>query len=135
MGRISVKIRNLKRFEAAMRKSPKTVAKHLQKAISKSTLLFSKEAKDNIRTGRSMYKPPLDTGVMMNSIFPVITTLRGVVKVGSSKALNYASFVHEGTSKMQARPFFDITADTTSVEINNIFERGLNDAIKEVARG
>lgn len=131
MAQVNVRIENLDKFLKAMQQSPAIVGKHLQRGVQKATLHFLAATKDNIRTSRNMWKAPIDTGYMWNTLFTSIYPFRGEI----IPTANYAVFVHEGTFKMEARPFFDITEQTDRGKLEKIFADELNAAMQEVARG
>lgn len=129
MSKVTVKIPNLAAFEAKLKSSPAIFGKHLQTAITAATFLFTREVKDNIRKGTDMWKPPIATGVMVNTIYPIVSTLRGEI----IPQADYSVYVHEGTRFMRARPYLEITEKTAQQEINKIFEDELNSAMGDFA--
>jgi HK97 gp10 family phage protein len=130
MPQITMTIKNMAAFQAALGQSPQIVSKHLQKAISLSSVHFLSAVKQNIRTGTDMWKPPIDTGYMWNTIFSNVFPLKTEIYATA----DYAVYVHEGTSKMRARPFFTITAEREEKAIDKIFTDELNAALQEVSR-
>lgn len=131
MPNIQIKIKNLPEFQRAMAKAPQIVGRHLQSAVEKAGALFLSESKQNIRTGLDMWKAPIDTGYMWNHIFLNIFPLRAEIY----PTADYAVYVHEGTSRMVARPFFDITAQHSERDLADFFADELEKAMTEVARG
>lgn len=129
MPEIKITFKDMDRFRAALKASPRIVAKHLQKAITTATFQFERAVKQNIRTGRDMWKPPIDTGRMWNAFQTSIYTLRGEI----TNPVRYSVFVHEGTYKMQARPFLTITERTEQEPINKLFQDELEAAMNEIA--
>lgn len=129
MADVQIRIENLSEFETAMAKSPQIVSKRLQTGIDRAGNTFLAATKENIRTGREMWKPPIDTGYMWNHIFLTLQPLKATIY----PTANYATFVHDGTSRMQARPFFDITERSEQSQIERIFEEELKNAMQEIA--
>ena len=76
MSTISIKIQGLAGFEAAMKKSPQIVGRRLQESLKKAAFYFHGETLKNIRTGRDMWKSPIDTGFMWTNIYTSIFPLR-----------------------------------------------------------
>ncbi len=127
---VSISIPNLKIFEEAIRKSPYIVGKHLQNAITEAGYFFERETKQVIRNSTDMWKSPIDTGYMWNTIYTEISSLRAEIVPRA----NYSVFVHQGTRFMQARPFFEITAKHANKDLVQIFENNLDKAMSEIAR-
>lgn len=126
---INIRIDGLDNFLAKLSKSPVVVTKHLQRAIEIAGNQFLAGTKQNIKTGREMWKSPIDTGRMWNSLYLTVGNLYAQIR----PTVNYAVFVHQGTFKMQARPFFEITERTERMSIERIFQMELNAAMKEIS--
>ncbi|KXL53378.1 hypothetical protein CLNEO_13490 [Anaerotignum neopropionicum] len=62
----------------------------------------------------------VDTGALKNSITHVVEN--NAVEIGTS--VEYSPFVHEGTSKMEGRPFLQNAVDEHMTEIVQYFKRG-----------
>lgn len=129
MTQVNVTIKNLDKFLGALNKAPTRVAKHLQSAIETAGYSFQRETKSNIRSGRDMWKAPIDTGYMWNHIFLTVTALRAEI----IPTANYAIYVHQGTGRMRARPFLEITMGYQQANIDKIFENELTAAMREIA--
>lgn len=81
-----------------------------------------------------MWKSPLDTGTMMRNVQIVEKSPLRVVISPSNTITPYAKFVHEGTSRMQARPFLEITKQTEEKNIQSFFHRTLEGFVRALAR-
>lgn len=96
------------------------------------------EIKDNIEEVEKAFKAvviqmrnvavsnvPVDTGDLKASVasHPVETNESNVFQLGSN--LEYASFIHDGTHKIPARPFLDHAIDQLESEIANIIADAL----------
>lgn len=60
---------------------------------------------------------PVDTGRMRASIYTTISSTMAIVQ----PKVDYAIYVHEGTSKMKARPFMANALDKVKKNSNSIF--------------
>lgn len=129
MADIKIRIENLAEFQQALGKSPQIVGKRLHRGIDRAGNVFLAGTKENIRSGRDMWKAPIDTGYMWNHIFLSVQPLKATIY----PTADYATFVHDGTSKMQARPFFEITERTEQNEIERIFQEELANALEEIS--
>ena len=78
----------------------------IQEELEKSAYEIEKQAKANC---------PVDTGRLRNSIKADIDDLE--VNVGTD--VFYAPFVHDGTYKMEARPFLESAAETVLDDIED----------------
>ncbi len=125
---VNITIQNLDTFRKALEKSPQIVGKHLDRALNLAATTFLGKTKDNIRQGVDMWKPPIDTGYMWNHIFFNIFPLKAEIY----PTAEYATYVHDGTNRMRARPFFDITMNREGDNLNKIFEDELESALREI---
>lgn len=127
-----LRIENFDKFLAKLSQSPKIMAKHLQRAVDEAGNHFLSATKQNIRTSREMWKAPIDTGLMWNSIFLNVFPLRAEIFLTVDYTVDYAVYVHQGTTRMRARPFLEITERTEHAELERIFARNLNEAMEEI---
>ena len=82
-----------------------------------------------------MWKPPIDTGAMRRGIHSdYINRFKRQAIIKPSISTPYALYVHQGTRKMKARPFFEITKKHEEKNISNFFNQALNNAVKEIVR-
>ena len=106
----------------------------LEKAMRDAAMNVEGKAKENCQPGTSpYYRAPHITGTMLRSIASKADVkgneVKGIVHAGGEKA-NYAEEVHEGTSRMEARPFIldaILEKESETVEI-------LSGAVKEAIR-
>jgi len=90
-----IKIGSKPAFEKVAKKFervPRQITKDAGSAIKEAALIIE---------GWGKFYTPVDTGRLRASIY---TTLRSMSAIVQPKT-NYALFVHEGTSRMKARPF------------------------------
>ena len=104
----------------------------LKGAMTDAAMNIEGKAKENCTPGQSpYYKAPLITGTMRRSISSKVEVkgneIRGVVGAG----VDYAIDVHEGTSRMEARPFI-LDAITEKEDDTLGF---LSDAVESNLRG
>lgn len=131
MPNISVHIEGLDTFIKGIKLAPQIFAKRLQRAIEIAGNHYLAATKQTIRNGTGMWKPPIDTGFMWNNIFLTVTQFKAEI----IPIANYAIYVHEGTSRMRARPFLEITERNEMSKIESIFQTELEQAMKEAANG
>lgn len=127
---IKVEIPNLSQFVDAVRQSPRIVGRRLGEAIMRAGLQFEADTKNVIVSGTGMYRRPFQTGNLWRSIHAEWNQLTSTITAN----VDYAIYVHEGTYKMQARPFFDITSDLYRDKTEAIFKEQLNLAMDEIAQ-
>jgi len=134
---IKIHIANLPQVQAALRRSPQIVSKHINKAIKLSIMDLRNSAGE---------KTPVDTGRLRGSYQVKFGTLRGELQ----PTANYAYFVHEGhrqqvgryvpaigkrlvKSFVKGNPFLKNAVSETERKINERFDMGLKDALNEIA--
>ena len=128
MVNIQIKIKNEGKILKKFSEMPGKVAKNLQKAIGKVGVYTAAKSKMVITSGVGMWKSPIDTGQMRQGISSTTGRMKATIKPSSRTP--YAFFVHEGTRKMRARPFFEITARRHQKDIEDFFNKALEEAIK-----
>lgn len=128
MVEIEIKLKNKVAILNKFSRMPQQVAQNLQIAIGQAGAFTAGKAKSIITSGTGMWKSPIDTGQMRQGIQSTTGRLRATVK--TSMRTPYAVYVHEGTRKMRARPFFQITADVEKKSIEEFFNKALEKAIK-----
>lgn len=131
MAILEIKIKNIDKLVKAFREAPKVMANELQSAIGKVGGFTVGEVKKHITAGTDMFKSPIDTGAMISGI-NVFSIGKLKVTIKPSTITPYAKFVHEGTKRMRARPFFDITAKRSKKEIEDFFSRALDTAVNKI---
>jgi len=130
---------------AKLGKSGENARKGLQKGIEKACLSIVDEAKRNCTPGQSpydsMYFPsktragqtgaPFDTGMLRRSITSMVSSDDKTISGAVGTNVEYAVYVHEGTSKMQARPFITDAIRAKRGEIEDIMKKYGGDGLKE----
>ena len=94
----------------------KEVLKHLGKNIEgllkQACVIVQDDAKRNC---------PVDTGRLQGSIQHEVKGKEGIVGTN----VEYAPYVHEGTSRMPGRPFLRDAGERNKEKIRKLFEEGL----------
>ena len=109
MPQISLTIKNEAKIARAWGKFPAEMAKAIASTLQSSGVFMTGKVKEYIAAGTGMWKAPLDTGALRRGIHPIFESTKAYIR--PSDATPYATYVHEGTGRMKARPFFQITAD------------------------
>jgi len=144
---ITIKIEGLEKLKDAFKKSPGIVREQIQKAIALSVALVNREAK---------IEAPVRTGRLRSSIRSRIQPFKGIVE----PTVDYAIYVHEGTSahiirpvrrkalywkgakhpvKMvhhpgtKANPFMKRGAEKAEGKVQAIFQRAINNIARQLA--
>jgi len=100
-------------LQAKLRKIAQTQPEKVTAAMDRAVLNVVAKAKDNCTPGLSpYYRAPHITGNLSRSISGLSITdrnnIHGIVSAGDMRignTMSYAPHVHEGTTKMPARPF------------------------------
>lgn len=130
---ITLKLKNEAKILQAFRNSPKDFADELQKAMQGVSVYTLGQVKSIITSGISMWKPPIDTGAMRRGIqVKEVKPLRAIII--PSATTPYAKFVHDGTRRMKARPFFDITVKEKQKDVQKFFQKALDNVVNKIAR-
>jgi len=78
-----------------------------------------------ITEGPGYFRPPVDTGRLRSSMTYQVDEQNEVVIVGSN--VEYAPYVHEGTSRMTGRPFLKDSLENYRDDYNEIATKILGD--------
>lgn len=132
MALISIQIKNADKIISAFARAPQKMARGIQNALERTGVYVTGKTKEHITAGTEMWKPPIDTGAMRRGINMSSRQMKVVVK--PSEMTEYARYVHEGTSRMIGRPFFDITAKREKNSIKKFFEDELKDTLKNILK-
>lgn len=131
---ISVKLKDEARILNAFRKAPALFARELQKALEVTGIETESIVKEDvIERGLGMWKPPVDTRTMKKGIQMTEKRPMRVILTASSTT-PYAKYVHDGTRKMKARPFFTITAERKKKAIQDIFSKKMAIIIDKIVK-
>ena len=119
---IKVSIPNLAKVKSAFNKYPTFAAKEIQTALLKSLYEIQRD---------SRMATPVDTGRLRNSIGQaggdgIFEVKKMSAEIGTN--VKYAVYVHEGTSRMPARPFLQQGVDRAMSKIKEYFK----DAVENV---
>lgn len=128
---MEITLKNAARIISAYNKAPADVSRGIQRAIERSGVYTEGQAKSIITAGLSMWKPPIDTGQMRQGIHATFSPGKSTIRPSSHTP--YAVYVHEGTGRMKARPFFQITKDALKSKIQDFFTQELNDALAKLS--
>ena len=148
MPKFTVKINGLKELRRAFQKAPSITKDQIQKAISLSVALVNRNTK---------MEAPVKTGRLRSSIRSRINPFHGIVE----PTVDYAIYVHEGTKAhtikpvrkqalywkgadhpvksvrhpgTKANPFMERGAEKSEPQIQDIFQRAINNSLRQIAR-
>ena len=131
---ITLNIEVTQRGKQVIRKvqaSPKKLARGIQTAVQQAAAFTAGRVRQNIESGVEMWKPPVDTRAMKRGI-DVGETRPLKVFIRPASYTPYAKWVHRGTKRMKARPFFEITARRDEKEVYKFFNERLNEIIAKL---
>jgi len=120
---ISVEIKGMDRLKRMMARAPSVISKRLDTAIKKSIYQIQRNV---------IPITPVDTGMLRRSI--TLGTSFGHLQGRIRPTVNYAFYVHEGTRYMAGRPYLRQGLDQSMDEINNIFNKEIVEATKDITR-
>jgi len=93
------------------------IGRAISRSIRKAGLLVERTSKQ---------RSPVDTGRMRSSIRSSFTPLTATIKPN----VNYAIFVHDGTSRMRGRPFMTEGLKDAQSDIVSVFEREIKGSLR-----
>lgn len=122
MSTVKITIKNMGAIRSAFKRSPMLMTKNLRKAIQSALIVVQRQ---------SIINAPRRTGFLKASHQQrMLSNLSGYVQ----PTANYASFVHDGTRFMRARPFLRQAVAEKENDIDRLFATAVQDTLDEIAR-
>lgn len=130
-----VKIENLAKLQARLKKSPEISKPIFAKAINFSLA----EIVFNARDPQFLFKTPRSerTGYLELSFSEAAAMVRATpekLQGSIAPTANYAIYVHEGTSKISPNPFMVRILQKSQVKIDEIFKKALQQVVEKLAQ-
>lgn len=119
--KVQIKITNLPQIRSAFIRSPRIMARELDRAIKKAVLLIEKD---------SRAVTPVRTGFLRASHISNFGSLKGSVEVRAK----YAPYVHFGTRFQRAQPFLQKSVDKNQSKVEQEFKRAVENTLNWIAR-
>jgi HK97 gp10 family phage protein len=127
---VKIEIKDKERVLRAFNELPKVMTREFATIMDALGVQGASLVEDTIRSGIGMWKSPIDTGAMWQGIGH---SRRGLVTtIKTSSRTPYAVYVHEGTSKMRARPFMEITAENEAKNIEDFVNKRLEEVLNKI---
>ena len=121
---ISLKISGLEAIQNKFAEAPQRVAGAISRAIKESAFILEAESKMALTEGPTR---ALDTGLLRSqNVVRELSDVRAAVY----PLVHYAVYVHEGTYKMRARPWFQVAAKNASEKIRFVFDEALTEIMR-----
>jgi HK97 gp10 family phage protein len=125
---IGVKLEGADKLVKALAGMPRELKSAIQRSIEKSAYLIERESK--LKTPR-VYDP-IGSGPSTGRLVGSIRTSLFESKAEIGTHVEYATYVHEGTSVMRARPFMKLGLEAASKDINEIVENEVERALNTI---
>jgi HK97 gp10 family phage protein len=132
---ITIKIANLPAIQRAFGQAPKEMTANLNEAIKKSVFEIQSGEVDQYKSlGIRVITGGLIGSIERGTYF---SNLKGEVgpNVTGSPGVDYALYVHEGTSKMASRPFLLNAVQDKDKKVQKYFVDAVQKTLDDVARG
>lgn len=129
MASVNITIKNLPQIKAAFAQAPHEMSIELNKAIKLGMFALQGETLLNVGGSRGI---KIVTRGLINAARrpPTFQMLKSVYEID----IPYGIYVHDGTSRMAARPFLDNAAQTKEDQINQYFTNALDNVLNKIAR-
>jgi len=118
------RIKNLDTFERALGQSPIIAEKIIKNALKESIISWQREAAT---------RTPVDTGRLRQGVVSTSSIRVDKTRAIISPNIEYAVYVHDGTSRMTKRPFFKWGLDQAKTKIDKIFKNAGNKLMNIIA--
>ncbi len=126
--RIELEPKKLEALRRAVSRNPQVVLQEVKRFLTRGIAVYNRGIlREPWRIGGSGGGAPVDTGHLRDTHTKVIETWEARILPNLSAA-PYVEWVHEGTHKMEARPYLDYVKQSKDSEIQ-VEEKGLLDRI------
>jgi HK97 gp10 family phage protein len=122
---LNIEIKNLDKFRAALSQAPAIMKKFLNNSLRQGIAVVQRKYQSNWPPGA-----PVDTGQLKNRIEIIYEEMSASL----IPLVEYAIYVHEGTRYMIGRPYLETSLEAAKSDVQMIFNRELEEALKEIAR-
>lgn len=117
---IAIEIKGLDEMKRAFNNSPAEAVKAFDVAIQRSIFLIENNSKQ---------VTPVDTGFLRET--GMVTSFEALIGRLDNTA-PYATYVHDGTKKMEARPFFDQGIEASQADVDKFFDEALSNLVDSI---
>ena len=131
---IKIELKGAKEFERALKRNPSIVEKEAKNYFTRAMAVLKQTALRNPwRVGGSGGGVPVDTGNLFIAHETEINKFSAKLFVNNDRA-KYASYVHDGTSRMKARPWLEYSKEKNKKAIERLQDDLLKNIVKDLAR-
>lgn len=130
-----------------LKQIPIEIQAEVESGMEKAAMIVERRAKLNCHPSSTpYYKAPHITGTLQASIAGIVekegNSIMGIIHVdpshtnpiSQSSVMEYAPFVHDGTSKMEARPFLLDAINSEQDKVVSIVSESVINALKKVCQ-
>jgi HK97 gp10 family phage protein len=139
MAKISFTTKGFKEFEKAIRRNPTVVLARGRVFLNRSLMAYRRVIEGTPwRIGQSGGGAPRSTGDLSKSHKYQVDGLKGIVSFDenpnpSRSNAPYGVFVHQGTRKMEKRPWLDYAVTNADNQVESYYKDFLDKVVKELA--
>ena len=134
MGKVEI-IAEFDPFIRAIKKNPQVVRSEVSKFLTRGMAEYRRSIQTKPwRLGGSGGGAPVDTTNLQTSHVPKFSQWEASIGPRTDSAKKYASYVHEGTSRMQARPWLDYAKESRDGRIKKMELELLDKIAYELSR-
>jgi len=135
MSIFNAEIRGLKELQAAIKRNPTVVLNEGKKFLVRGLAAYERGIiRDPWKIGSYSGGAPVDTRHLVQSHGKRIEGLRGVIGPDIEYKTGYSVYVHEGTSRMQARPWLDWVKMSKDAEVKTLYREFLTTIVRELSK-
>ena len=134
MSEFSIEIKGLDELTAAIKRNPQRVIQHTQTFLQRGMAVYRSGIQNNPwRIGESGGGTPVDTSNLLKSHAVRYEQLEASIGPSRNYPVKYASFVHDGTRRMMARPWLDYVKSSSENKIKPLYQDLLNSIVNDLA--
>jgi len=135
MSSVSIEFKGLDELERAIKKNPQRVIEHSQTFLQRGMAVYRSGIQNRPwRVGESGGGAPVDTRNLVQSHAVRYEQLQASIGPSRNYQVPYAVYVHEGTRRMQKRPWLDYVKKDSDSKIRPLYQDLLKNIVSDLAQ-
>lgn len=130
-----MRIEGIKEFKEAIRRSPGKVQDEAQKLFIRNASFIDRFLSSSAwRVGGGAAGVPFRSGNLLDNARDRVFTAYSLIISTDLNTAPYGLYVHDGTRKMKARPYYDAAVEKTEAEREDAINKFMDEVVKDLAK-
>lgn len=134
MSDFSIDFKGLKELQRAIERHPQKVVEHTQTFLQRGMAIYRSGIQNNPwRMGERGGGSPVDTSNLLKSHAVRFDKFEASIGPGRNYPVKYARYVHDGTTKMEKRPWLNYVRQSSDYKIKPLYQDLLRSIVNDLA--